>query len=166
MKKLALLSIFLALPIVAFAQTVNSFSVTTSAISLPNGKDTLVGTDAGIALVVTPNISIFERNILGSGNAFQFFGGGAQYNFPVLSTKLNNASVNLDGMRFQFFGKGSAGLVKVPMGNHYGFTAGGGVNYDLTGKGTWSFGGSIEYAKFPGYVNNTFIVEAGPALHF
>lgn len=153
-----------------YAQTVNTFSFTTAAVSLPNGKSTIAGTDAGTTLTITPNLDLLERNILGSGNTFQYFAGGAQYRLPVLSTKLNNASPNLDGMKFQFFIRASAGVDRITdaTGNvhqHYGFTGGGGVNY-LLGSGTWSLGGSVEYAKFPGYANNTWIAEFGPQVHF
>jgi hypothetical protein len=172
--KTKILPLFLflaALPV--FAQTqpapspVNTFALALSPISLPGNKQTVVGTASGATFTPTANFDVREDNLLASG--FQFFGGGFNYRLPVLQTKLNNASPNLNGFRFQFYLTGTVGVDRITVGQtaqHYAFLAGGGVNYDLTGSGTWTLGGEVRYAKFPGLNNNTVVVALGPAIHF
>jgi opacity protein-like surface antigen len=118
----------------------------------------------------TTNFDIREDNILATGGNFEYFGGGFNYRLPVLSTMLNNASANLSGYRFQFYLTGSAGVDRISVNGgtaqHYGFLAGAGANYNVTSSGTWTLGGEVRYAKFPGFANNTVVVVVGPAIHF
>lgn len=157
----------------AFAQTgtpstTNTFALTATAVSLPGGGQTIAGSVAGITFTPTANLDLREDNLLASGA--QGFFGGFNYRLPVLSTKLNNMSPTLNGYRFQFYVTASAGVDRITSGvvtaQHYAFLAGGGINYDLTGSGRWTFGGEVRYAKLPGLANNTAIVSVGPSIHF
>lgn len=161
----------------AFAQTatttpttpqVTPVSFTATAIALPGGGTTIAAAETGVLVNVTNNFSLRDKNVVGSN--FQYFGGGFNYYLPSLSTALNNISPTLDGLRFQFWITGSAGVDRVTQSSltneHYAFTAGGGVSYALSASGTWTLGAEVEYAKFPGLANNTAIVKLGPSIHF
>jgi hypothetical protein len=167
-KSLASVFAVLALSLVSFAQT-NTFSFNLTPISLPGGKQTVAGTAAGMTFSPTPNFDLREDTIIAPGQNFQAFMGGVNYRLPVISTKLNNASPNVDGSRFQFYVTASVGIDRITLGDtrqHYAFLAGGGINYDLTGSGKWTMGGEVRYAKFPGLLNNTVVVSLGPSIHF
>lgn len=155
---------------VASAQTstpdVQTFSLSSSAVSLPGGGKTVAATDAGATFNVTTNFQLRDDNILASDSSFRGYFGGFNYFLPVLGGKLNNASPNLNGSRFHFYLTGSAGVDQAFGHQHYAFLGGGGVFYDLTASGKWTFGGEARYAKLPGYANNTAIVSIGPAFHF
>lgn len=154
----------------AFGQTstpgVQTFSLTSSAVSLPGGGKTVVATDVGLTFNVTTNFQLRSDNILASDSSFRGYFGGFNYFLPVFSSKLNGSSPNLNGARFHFFITGSAGVDQAFGKQHYAFLGGGGVFYDLTASGSWTFGGEARYAKLPGYANNTAIVSVGPAFHF
>lgn len=156
------------------APQVQTFSLTSTAMALPNGKSTVAGTDTGFTFTPTTNFDLREDNVITpsiGSTSFSAFLGGFNYRLPVLSTKLNNVSPNLNGYRFQFYLTGSAGVDRVTdaSGNtreHYAFLVGGGVQYDLTQSGSWTLGGEVRYAKFPGLASNTAIVSFGPQFHF
>jgi len=93
------LLVLLLLSVPAFAQT-NTFSLSLSPLSLPSGKSTVIGTETGTTFTPTPNFDFKNENILAGG--FEYFGGGFNYRFPVLSTKLDRISPNLNGNLFQF----------------------------------------------------------------
>lgn len=147
-----------------------TFSLTASAIALPGGGQTVAGADAGMTFTPTPNFDLRYDTLMAPASNFSGFYGGFNYRLPVLSTKLNNASPNLNGMRFQFYLTASAGVDRIsatgPTREHYSFLAGGGVNYDLTSSGSWTFGVEVRYAKLPGIANNTAIVAFNPTWHF
>lgn len=173
MKRLiSLLLLLFALP--CFAQTApptTTFSANTSVISLPNGKQTFAGVDSGITFSPTPNFDLLERNLISTGPGFQYFAGGTNYRIKPLSVGFNNMSSNVNGLRFQFGITESVGVVRITDSNgvtrqHYGFTGGGFVNYSLTQGGMFTMGATVEYAKFPGFANNTWIVKLSPAIHF
>jgi hypothetical protein len=177
MKRVLMLPLLiLALACAAFPQeppaqsVTNAFSLTLAPISLPGGKQTVVGTDSGLTFSPTTNFDLREDNILAPGQNFQGFFGGINYRLPFLQTKLQNTSPTVNGYRFQFYVTASAGIDRITgpssTTQHYAFMAGGGVNYDLTGSGTWTMGGEVRYAKFPGLNNNTVVVAVGPAVHF
>jgi hypothetical protein len=168
-----LISFILLFCVSSFAQTpapspVSTFSVVSTAISLPNGKTSVVGNDSGFTFTPTDNLDLKYETILASGLDFQ--GAGFNYRFPVLSTKLQNVSSTVNGYRFRFYLTGSAGIVRAPFNGvtvqHYGFLGGFGVSYDLNQSGRFTLGGEVRYAKLPHYNNNTAIVEFGPAVHF
>lgn len=171
MKKLG----WLILAVVLFAMGASgqsqTFSLTGQPIALPGGGQTVAGTLAGFTFTPTPNFDLKNTNLVANSGNFVGLYGGFNYRLPILSTKLNNISPNINGMRFQFYITGSAGIDRVTdaAGNvrqHYSFLAGGGINYDLTNSGTWTLGGEVQYAKLPGLANNTAIVSFGPAWHF
>jgi hypothetical protein len=170
MKRIFALAAFLVLSSIGLHAQANTFSLTAQPISLPGGQQTVVGTIMGITFTPTVNLDLREDNILAPGNNFQGFFGGFNYRLPILSTKLNSVSPTVDGTRFQFYVTASVGVdrITLPTGTnqHYAVLAGGGVNYDLTGSGRWTFGGEVRYAKLPGLNNNTAIVSLGPSLHF
>lgn len=142
-----------------------TWSTQVSAVALPGGKNSIAGTDAGITFTPSPNLDLFDRNLLSSDQTLQYYAGGVNYRFPAISVAANNASQNVNFLRVQFFATGSVGVAKVSSINHYGFTAGGGVNYQLTSGGAWTLGGKAEYAHFPGYPGSA-IVEMNAAFHF
>ncbi len=170
-KPLLLLAALALLSAPAFAQTStpnNTFSVNLSALSLPGGKQTVAATDAGATFNLTQNLQLREDNLIAPASNFQFFGAGFNYYLPVLSTKLNNVSPTLSGARFQFWITASAGIDRITniSAQHYAFRGGGGVAYDLTGSGKWTFGAEVQYGKFPGLQNNTWTAAISPAFHF
>lgn len=148
----------------------SAFSLTAQPIALPGNHQTVAGTVAGITFTPTQNFDLREDNIIVPGQNLQAFLGGFNYRLPVISTKLNNISPNVNGYRFQFYVTGSVGVDRITLPDatrqHYAFLAGGGINYDITGSGTWTMGVEVRYAKFPGLANNTAIVSVGPTLHF
>jgi hypothetical protein len=155
--------------VVSTVPPVNTFTLTATPLALPSGQSTFMGTDAGFTFTPTQNFDLREDNLVAPSANFTAFFGGFNYRLPVLSTKLNNVSPNLNGYRFQFYITASAGVDRIAAATtreHYSFLAGGGVQYDLTGSGTWTLGGEVRYAKLPGLANNTAIVTFGPSIHF
>jgi hypothetical protein len=179
MKKylLIVLGALLFLPALAPAQTApapaepqyQTFSLNTSVVALPGGKQTFAGMDSGITFTPTPNFDLLDRNLVATGAGFEYFAGGFNYRIKPLSIGLNNASPNVNGLRLQFFVTASAGVDRITSGTvttqHYGFTAGGGVNYLLNAAGTWTLAAKVEYADFPGFARKP-IVMLNPAFHF
>lgn len=145
--------------------TSTSFTINLTPITLPGGHTSVTGVESGMSLKLTPTFDIRESNLTGSG--LQFYGAGANYHLPFLSKALNNASPNVNGLLFDFYLTGTIGTVLTPSspaGGHWGERVGGGVNYSL--NNTWSLGAEVQYAKFPGYSNNTYTVAVGPQVHF
>ena len=147
-----------------------TWSLSTSVVSLPGNKQTIAAIDSGISFTPTPNLDLFDRNLLGSDGTLKYFAGGVNYRLAWLNKKVDSISPNVNFLRVQFFTTASAGVDQVSLAgvtkNHYGFTVGGGVNYMLNQSGSWTLGGKVEYAKFPGYQNNTWIAVINPAFHF
>lgn len=172
MKKVLTLAVFLLFALAGFAQTVptQTFNLTLSPISLPGGKQTVAGTEAGAMITVTPNLDLGNVDVLAPGNNFQYFAGRVNYRIPWLSNKLQNISPTLNGLRFQFGVTASVGVDRITgpgdPTQHYGFTGGGFVNYSIDSGGHYSLGLEAQYAKFPGLNNNTFTVSLDPAIHF
>jgi len=177
MKTIALAFLCLALTLAGFAQTTppaapapsafpsTNFSVILTPTQLPGGKSSVTGTMNGASITVTPNLDVENLNVIST--SFNYFSGGAKYFFPSLSKALNNASPTLNGYNFQFYLTGTLGSVRVlggPQGGHWGETIGGGINYAL--NGSVGLGVEAQYAKLPGYANNTYLVAFGPNFHF
>lgn len=170
MKKLfTAVALFLGLALPGLAQTApatQTWSLTTSAITLPGGGKTIVGVDSGISFTPTPNFDLFDRNLLSNDGSFGFYGGGQTYRFPVIGTKLNNMSPNVNFLRLQFSETASFGVVRLASGKqHYGYTAGTRVDYQLTSGGAWTLGVKAEYVQFPGVPSHA-AVSLNTAFHF
>jgi hypothetical protein len=164
----AVLAAWLGLAGVAFAQAVptQTWSLTTSAVTLPGGKSSIVGVDSGISFTPTPNFDLFERNINSNDGSFGFYGGGVSYRLPAVGTKLNNMSPNVNFLRLLFAPTASFGVVRLANGaQHYGFTAGVRADYQLTAGGAWTLGVKGEYAQFPGVPSHAAI-SLNTAFHF
>lgn len=142
-----------------------TWSVQTSAVALPGGKNSIAGTDAGIMFTPSPNLDLFDRNLLSSDQTLEYYAGGENYRFPAISVAANNSSQNVNFLRVQFFQTASFGIARVENVNHYGFTAGGGLNYQLTSGGAWTLGAKAEYAHFPDYAGKA-IIEVNAGFHF
>jgi hypothetical protein len=180
MKKMFTLAVLcLALSLAGFAQTSlpaapapqpsafpsTTFSVTLTPTTLPGTKSSVTGTMNGASISVTPNLDVENLNIIST--SFNYFSGGAKYFLPGISKALNNASPTLNGFAFQFYLTGTVGAVKVlggPTGGHWGETIGGGINYAMNGN--VGLGVEAQYAKLPGYANNTYLIAFGPNFHF
>lgn len=159
---------WLALCVAAFPQSApvtQQFSLNTSAITLPGGVNSIAGTDSGLTYTPSSNFDLLDRNLLTTDNKLQYFAGGETYRFPELSKWFNNKSTNTNFLRVQLFETASFGVARVNSVNHYGFTAGIGANYMLNNSGSWNFGGSGEYAQFPGYPSHV-IVKLGVTFRF
>lgn len=157
---------FFCLAGVAAAQTPpapsNTFSLNAYAVALPGSGQTLPGTLTVAGWNFTPNFGLRETNLLSQPVNGYF--GGEEYRFPSLSKGLNNASPYLNGNQFQFYETASAGIVHIngTSAQHYAFLGGGGVRYDPTGTGKFTITlVEAQYAKLPGYKNNTAIIASG-----
>ena len=142
-----------------------SFTINLTPITLPGGKTSVAGIESGLSLKLTQNFDVRESNLTGTG--LQYYGAGANYHLPFLSKALNNVSPNINGLLFDFYVTGTVGSVltpNAPAGGHWGERVGGGFNYSL--NQTWALGAEIQYAKFPGYANNTYTVAVGPQIRF
>lgn len=175
MKKLCLaLLVFCAA--LSFAQNspipTKTFSFQANAVSLAGTRGTFAGTDAGVQFAPTPNFSLQEANILSSDAKLSAFLGLAEYDFPYLSLKLNNASPNVSGFRLKFGIRAGAGIdrIKDALGNvaqHYSALAQGTFSYSFDSGGTYQFGANVGMARFPGYAKGwTPVAEIGPQFHF
>jgi hypothetical protein len=173
-KAVASFAVLIALCSLSFAQVPNpdpapgsntTFSLNLTPVTLPGGHQSVTGVESGIALTITPSFDIKEMNL--NNSSFGFYGGGFNYRLPVLSTALNNASPNINGLAFQFYLTGSVGAITAvggPTGGHWGELVGGGADYFL--NNAWSLGAEVQYARLPGYANNTYLVSIGPKIHF
>jgi hypothetical protein len=162
---------------VAMAQTTppaqivsQPWSLNTNVLSLPGNHQTIAASDSGLAFTPTPNLDIYDRNLISTDGVLKVFSGGVNYRLAWLNKKIDNISPNVNFLRVQLFVTAGAGIDQVSLAgvtkNHYAFTAGGGANYMLNTSGSWTLGGSVEWAKFPGYQNNGLIVKFGPTFHF
>ena len=161
----SVVAVLAALPASAQDQPVTqTWSFQTTGVGLPGGK-AISGVDGGVTFTPSANLDLFERNLISTDHSLGYYAGGVTYRFPAISTKANNAAQNVNFLRVRFGLKGSFGVARVNGVNHYGFTAGPTVDYSLTKTGSWTFGGSVEYAHFPQYAGKA-IVELGPTFHF
>lgn len=160
----------LLVSVAAFGQTspspFNTFSMNLAPVSLPGNHQTVAGTAAGADLTLTPNFDVGNLDIIAPGQNFQYFAGHFNRRIPQLANYFNNHSTQ-NMLKFQFGVTGSVGIDRLTATGrqHFGATGGGFVNYSL-GGGRYSLGAEVQYAKFPGLANNTFIVSLDPAIHF
>lgn len=179
--KLKFLALTLLLwPVLTFAQatpapassSAQTFSFNAVALSLPGGKSTVAGTDAGVTFRLTTNFQLREDNIVAPGDNMTAFLGGFNYHIPALSTKLNNVSENLNGLNFDFYTTGGFGVDRLSAptsAQHYAGFAGGGFNYKIAGSSTWSFGAEVTADFLPGvptHGNWTWSAKIGPSINF
>ena len=151
----------------------HTFTLTTSAISLPGDRGTFVGTDSGVAVSFTDRFDLAQTNIMSSDGKLNFFGGGAAYSFPVLSRYFNDKSPTISGFRVKLGIRAFAGVdrVKDPITavtqQHWAEMVQGVFAYSLDSAATWTLGANVGMARFPGYAKGwTPIVEVGPSFHF
>jgi hypothetical protein len=162
-----------ATPTPASAPSVNlqTWSLNTAAITLPGGKQTFVGVDSGISFTPTPNLDLFDRNVIATGAGFGYYAGGFNYRFPSFGTMLNNQSPNVNFLRLQVGITGSFGVDRIQLPNnltaqHYGWTAGLFADYQLTSGGAWTLGVKAEYVQFPGEPGSHVAISLNPSFHF
>lgn len=182
MKRLYLASalafiVILGLAHLSFAQTADpnpstaqpTFTLNASVLSMPGNGQTSAATDIGGTFAVTQNLLLRSDNILAPAVNLSAYFGGVQYALPTAKIL---AKTNLDPAHFQFYLTGSMGQSRVTVGDtptltHFAALAGGGVNYDPSGKGKFSLN-LIEarYAHLPGLSNSTVIVASGLKIGF
>lgn len=168
--------ILFVLAIGCFAQNApiptKTFSFNAAPISLPGGRGTFVGTDAGVEFNPTQNFALAETNVVSSDAKLSFYGGGAEYNFAVLSKYINNHTPIISGFRFRIGARAFLGAARVKdaagnVAQHYGAIAQGTFKYSLDAGGTWQMGANIGAARFPEYARGWIpVVELGPSFHF
>lgn len=151
--------------VTAFAQSslpaASTFSLQPSALMLPGGKSSFVGTDIGAKFGLTQNISLRSDNIVSTDASLQAYMGGFEYQIAALSRLLNNASPQLNGYKFAFYTGASAGLDRVAGNNHYAFAGRVGANYTPVGQTFTVNLGEFSYMRLPGYNNNALAVSLG-----
>jgi hypothetical protein len=166
-----LLLLFVLLSGAAMAQTpaptpTTTWSLTTSAMTLPGAGKTIMGVDSGISFSPTPKLDLFDRNLISNDGSFGYYAGGLTYHLPAISTALNNVSPNVNFLRLQFSPTASFGVVRLGSGiQHYGFTGGVRVDYSLTASGGWTLGAKTEYVQFPGVPSHA-AVSLNAGFHF
>jgi hypothetical protein len=146
-----------------------SFTISANVVSLPAGGITSAATDVGQTFAVTPNLFLRGDEILAPAVNLSGYFGGIQYALPTAKIL---AKTNLDPAHFQFYITGSGGQARVTVGanpvtTHFAALAGGGINYDPTGKGRFSVNlAEVRWAKFPGLSNSTVLVSSGLKIGF
>lgn len=172
MKKL-LFAVLLCLASTAVhAQDYSTFSMTASALALPGNHQTVTGAVSGITFSPTPNLDLREDNITPATPGSLAFLGGFSYHLPAISTKINNASPNLNGYNFDVYLTASLGETRITdaAGNtasHYAGLAGVGMRYKLSSGGAWSMGFEARAARLPGMASGwTAVISLGPQLRF
>jgi hypothetical protein len=170
------LALLAAISVAAFGQspanpatTASTFTLSASVLSLPTNNETAVATDIGATFAVTKNFLLRSDTILSPAVNLTGYFGGIQYALP--SAKIL-AKTNFDPASFQFYLTASGGESRITVGsapvlNHFAALAGGGINYDPTGKGKFSVNlVEVRYAHIPGLSQNTVIVASGLKLGF
>lgn len=156
------------------APTVNTWSITANAVSLPGAnKTTLPGTLAGMDLKVTPNFNMGTVTFLTSSAQTNVYMAGGSYTLAGLSKKLNNVSPTLAGYNFRFSVHGYAGESRVTQTNGALLVGaagmfGGEVDYAPGGNTTVSLGVRVDdlIASQGLPKRNNLVVAFGPAIHF
>lgn len=146
-----LLILFLLLSGTTMAQTpAPLFSVSTQAVALRIGGQTVAGTDAIGSFNLTPNLQLQSDNVLAPANNYQGYFGGIKYYASFLSKPLAKTSLS----SVKPYLHAALGVVRnVPAtgsaAQHYGALAGAGFDYQV--NGTFSFGPRVEYLNSPGF---------------
>lgn len=152
--RLLLVMLLFALPCIAQTPAPTPlFSVSTQAMALRIGGQTVPATDAIGTFYLTKNLALQSDNILAPGNDLQAYLGGVRYNFN-LDKYL--AKTNIPKGTFLPYVHAAVGIVRnVPSvgqdQQHYSVLAGGGFDYDPTGQSRFSFGPRVEWFNAPGF---------------
>lgn len=156
---------------VAVAQS-SMFTATTSAVGFHINGGTSAGTDASVAFALTNNIILASENILVPGINFQGYYGSVRYNLGSQLNKLASKTNIVPGT-FNPYITGMAGVARyVPSTGvstqHFSGAVGGGVDFNLTGSGSWTAGPRLEYMHAQGFgpSPNGFIVSANLTFIF
>jgi hypothetical protein len=159
-----MLLLFLLAPALAMAQTVTPppepapiplFTVSTQAIAVRIGGQTVPGVDAVGTFNLTKNLVLQSDNILAPANDLQAYLGGIRYNLDSLLNKYV-AKTTIPPNTFQPYVHAALGIVRNvpatgPSQQHYSALAGGGFDYDPLGTGRFSFGPRVEWFNAPGF---------------
>lgn len=174
--KFVRVGMLLLLSVAAFAQNApiptKTFSFNASPISLPGGRGSFVGTDAGLTFSPTQNFRLESHNVMSSDAKLSSFMGGAHYDLPVLSVKANNTMTNVSGFRMLFGLTALVGIDRVtdPFGavrQHYSAMGLATFAYDINSSGSWTVGANVGMARFPGFATGwTPVVEVPFQFHF
>lgn len=126
------------------------FSVSTQAVALRIGGQTVAGTDAIGSLNLTPNLQLRSENILAPANNFQSYMGGAAWYAPFLSkpfakTTLSNVKPYISAA----FGIARNVPATGTAQQHYSALAG--LGFDWAVNGTLSVGPRISYLNAAGF---------------
>lgn len=173
MKYLAILLVFVS---AAMAQNavipVLPFSFTASAIDLPGGIKSFVGTDAGFTFQPNEYVQFADHNYISTDTRLKYFGAGADYFFPAFSLKVNNMTPKMSGFRLLLSLGGSLGNSRVTNGSivqsHWGEEFHGALSYAVTSDGGWQLGIRAGAARFPYYASSAWtpVISLGGGLHF
>lgn len=149
-KTAAIILLCLMLSGPAMAQNSPLFSVSTQAVALRIGGQTVAGTDAIGSFNLTPNLQLQSDNVLAPANNYQGYFGGVKYYAPFLAKPLAKTSLS----SVKPYIHAALGVVRnVPATGsaqqHYGALAGAGFDYQV--NGTFSFGPRVEYLNSPGF---------------
>lgn len=145
-----------------------TFSITTSAISLPGNRGTFAGTDSGFTFSPTTNFDLANHNIVSSDGKLSSFMGGADYTFAGVSKWMNNLMPNVSGFRLQPSLGGYFGIARVTdpttgnVAQHYSALISGTVNYSLDSGNHWGLGVRVGALRAPGYANGWVPVVSLP----
>ncbi len=144
----------LLLPGLAMAQNAPAvqplFSVSTQAVGVRIGGQTVVGTDEIGNFNLTPNLQLRSENILAPANNLQAYLGGVSYYAPFLSKPFEKT--NLSSVKPYL--TGALGVVRnVPAvgatRQHYAALLGAGFDWSI--NGTLSVGPRVSYLNAPGF---------------
>lgn len=129
------------------------FSVSTQAVALRIGGQTVAATDLIGSFYLTNHIVLQSDNLLAPANNLQGYYGGIRYNFSLNSLV---GKTNIPKDTFQPYLHGAFGVVRnVPATGtstqSYSGMAGGGFDYDPTGGGHFAIGPRVEYFNAPGF---------------
>lgn len=173
MKKLALLAVFLALPLALIAQAppsafaTTSFSFNLAPISLPNLGSSISGAETDAVFPITTNNIIGETTLVGQST---FIGGRYERVFPVIANYLQNHTA-LTGGNFQAGITASAGVVKSSIKASWGGRAGLFLRYAPAGSQNFNIGIEAQANYLPYYAGATSphwvpSVAIGPNFRF
>ena len=176
MKKLALLSIFLALPLLAqtpppvqppvVIPATTTFSLNASVLQIGNiASGSTAAADFGGTLQITDRASFRQENILAPSASWQGYFGGVNYALPNGFLKKTKLSVN----QFSPYLTASMGVgINSQNGTtkqNLGELIGGGINYSPGNNGKFTANLiELRYAHLPGFNSSTVVASVGVKL--